>query len=230
MEAKSLFMLPWYPRDFMSSTRGWPLVARGAYRELLDAQWDMGTLPVDPTELRALAGATEAEWAIAWPRVESKFPLNCNGRKNQKLERVRTDAESYAQRKADAGRKGGLASASKRQAVLEQPLSDAQANVKHPSPSPSPSESPNKQKETAAPLVLHGSLPLGLWTEWLAHRREKRWPCDARTLGKQLKLLAKYSTEAQGDMIETAINAGWQGLFPPKGTQKPKTDTYANAI
>jgi hypothetical protein len=27
--------MPWYPRDFGSATRGWPLVARGAYREPL---------------------------------------------------------------------------------------------------------------------------------------------------------------------------------------------------
>jgi len=84
----------------MSSTRGWPLVARGAYRELLDAQWDMGTLPIDQEELRALAGATEAEWAIAWPRIESKFPLNCQGRKNARLESHRDKAVQLYEKRA----------------------------------------------------------------------------------------------------------------------------------
>lgn len=56
--------MPWYPRDFASATRTWPLVARGAFRELLDAQWDMGgsqagLLPADPEELRELARATQ---------------------------------------------------------------------------------------------------------------------------------------------------------------------------
>lgn len=152
-QQKSLFMMPWYPRDFMSSTRGWALVARAAYRELLDAQWDMGELPIGQDELRALAGATESEWAIAWPKIESKFPLNCSGRKNLKLERVRADAEAYATRKSDAGRRGGLASASKRSTVVQRPLNDgssnrqpkpAQATVKHPSPSPSESLSESK--------------------------------------------------------------------------------------
>ena len=84
--------MPWYPRDFMSSTRGWPLVARAVYRELLDVQWDrggstsVGTLPEDQEELRGLAGATPAEWKIAWKYVEPKFPLSADGRRNERLE------------------------------------------------------------------------------------------------------------------------------------------------
>ena len=71
-------------------------------------------------------------------------------------------------------------------------------------------------KEAAAPLVLHESLPKKEWEEWIEHRKTKRWPRDRRTLGKQLTLLAKYPEDVQREMIDTAINAGWQGLFAPK--------------
>jgi len=85
--------MPWYPRDFASSTRGWPLAARGIYRELLDAQWDMGSLPEDPQHLRSIAVATPAEWRVAWPFVEHKFPLvEAGRRRNPRLETHRTKA------------------------------------------------------------------------------------------------------------------------------------------
>jgi uncharacterized protein YdaU (DUF1376 family) len=99
--------MPWYPRDFASSTRGWPLVARGVYRELLDSQWDLGgvthggILPEDEDALRMLAGATAPEWRIAWPLVEPKFPLVTGGRQNSRLEAHRRAAvdEFLARRK-----------------------------------------------------------------------------------------------------------------------------------
>jgi uncharacterized protein YdaU (DUF1376 family) len=82
--------LKWFPRDFQSATRGWPLVARGAYRELLDVAWDMGSLPADPRELRALISATAREWRAAWPFLESKFQIGSDGRRrNARLEEHR---------------------------------------------------------------------------------------------------------------------------------------------
>lgn len=68
-----------------------------------------------------------------------------------------------------------------------------------------------------APLVLHASLPPESWSEWIAHRREKRLSMSPRALNKQLKLLAEYPTAIQREIIDTSINAGWEGLFKPKG-------------
>lgn len=69
---------------------------------------------------------------------------------------------------------------------------------------------------------LHASLPLDAWEEWLAYRREKRLSMSPRALAKQLKLLARYPTETQREIIDTSINAGWGGLFPSKGKQQPE--------
>jgi uncharacterized protein YdaU (DUF1376 family) len=85
--------MKWFPRDFMSSTRGWPLTARGVYRELIDCAWDMGSLPAEPKELAALIGATTDEWRVAWHYVETKFPLGDDGRRrNARLESHRQKA------------------------------------------------------------------------------------------------------------------------------------------
>lgn len=74
-----------------------------------------------------------------------------------------------------------------------------------------------KNAGTESPLVLHASLPTESWSEWLAHRREKRLSMSPRALTKQLKLLAEYPTAIQREIIDTSINAGWEGLFRPKG-------------
>lgn len=78
-------------------------------------------------------------------------------------------------------------------------------------------EEGNIKKGAAAPLVLHESLPRDAWEEWLAHRRERRLSMSHRALRIHLKLLAKYDTEIQREIIEASIGNGWEGLFPPKG-------------
>lgn len=72
----------------------------------------------------------------------------------------------------------------------------------------------------AGALVLHESLPEDAWGEWIEHRKAKRFPTDDRTLRRQLALLAKYPTGVQREIIDTSINAGWQGLFEPKGAPR----------
>jgi len=72
-------------------------------------------------------------------------------------------------------------------------------------------------KEPPEELTLHDSLPRDAWEEWIAHRRERRMPMSPRALKPQLKLLAKFDTDTQREIIETSMQAGWQGLFAPKG-------------
>ncbi len=70
--------LAWYPHfpgNWLAETQGWPLIARGIFRELLDAQWNMGVLPSDPARLRSLVGATATQWRTARPFIETKFPI-----------------------------------------------------------------------------------------------------------------------------------------------------------
>jgi len=144
-----LAMMPWFTGDFMRSTRGWPLTARAVYRELLDAQWDIGNLPIDPAELAAMIGASKEEWAKGWGRCECKFPIvNGSHRQNAKLERVRATAFEYHAERSEAGKKGaaarwgkkddsasGSGNGSPNSSAMAQPLAKPMA----PSPSPSPS-------------------------------------------------------------------------------------------
>lgn len=97
--------MPWYPRDFRSSTLLWPLVARGVYRELLDLSWDLGGLPADPDDLREILRASLEEWKRAWPYIEPKFPIAEDGlRRNPRLEIHRKAAQRMR-----AGKSAGAA-------------------------------------------------------------------------------------------------------------------------
>jgi len=100
----------WYPGDHLRRTRGWPSVAKGAFRELLDAQWDNPNLPIDDERLRVIAGATPEEWAVAWPFLEPEFPVDGDRRQHYPLEILRGDSI----RRHEAQRRGAAKTNAKR--------------------------------------------------------------------------------------------------------------------
>jgi len=108
MKPSGLPFMPWFPARFLSSTRGWSVTARGVYRELLDCQWESPNgLPAAPAELQQLIGATSAEWK-AWPgQVETKFPIDADGRRrNPTLEQHRAKSLWIRERNSAGGIKG----------------------------------------------------------------------------------------------------------------------------
>ena len=97
--------MPWFPRDFASATRSWPLPARAVYRELLDISWDIGGLPSDPEILCRLVGATPAEWDAAWQLVSTKFEMGEDGKlRNARLEAHRAKALDLWRRQSAGAR------------------------------------------------------------------------------------------------------------------------------
>lgn len=123
-EKQSLPMLPWFPAAFMSSTRGWSVTARGIYRELLDAQWDLGGLPAAESELKLIIKATRSEWKKA-PIVLQKFPLCEDGlRRNPTLESIRLKSAA----RAEKHRRGAGKTNAKRWGARVTRLSDEGSN------------------------------------------------------------------------------------------------------
>jgi uncharacterized protein YdaU (DUF1376 family) len=107
MPAESrLAWYPWFPSDFLAETRGWPALARGLYRELLDAQWTMGGLPPKPGELRCIVQYTSEEWRQAWRYVKHHFPERAGRRRNDWLEAQRQEAAARYERRRAAGLRG----------------------------------------------------------------------------------------------------------------------------
>lgn len=72
------------------------------------------------------------------------------------------------------------------------------------------------------------SLPYGstefasAWSDWVQHRKEIRHPLKPKTVEAQLELLKGMGESAAIASIQQSITNGWQGLFEPKGSSKPR--------
>lgn len=86
----------------------------------------------------------------------------------------------------------------------------------------SDTETDTEQKKSADALVFPNGFAMREWEEWIAHRKSRRMPCDRRTLQTQITMLAKYGHVEQAEMINRSINAGWQGIFEPRGNGAPR--------
>ncbi len=246
-EKGGLPMMPWYPGDFMRSTRGWSVTAKGVYRELLDAQWDMNILPTNPEHLRQLIGASEQEWAESWPLCEDKFPERYGKRANVRLEEHRLKSKQLSNVRSTAGRKGGQASA---EAKSKQKSTFAQANFNHPSPSPSPSPSPEPNHTQNQPAATPESVPRRAF-EAIRNaypkglHRGDHWLLAEREIGKRLeegisaaRLLEATEAYAAQQLAMGTVGTekvlrpsnffngtgAWKGPFPKPVQAVPKTD------
>jgi uncharacterized protein YdaU (DUF1376 family) len=116
---KPLPYLRWYVTDYRASRRvqrlSWQ--ERGIYRELLDECWVEGCIPDDPAKLAEIADCPLGVIAEAWPRIRPLFTpidgLDGMYLTSPRLEAERSDDDAFRVIRANAGRKGGLAKASK---------------------------------------------------------------------------------------------------------------------
>jgi hypothetical protein len=132
----------WFcPSDYYNSTRGWPRVARHAFRDLLDLQADRGGMI--PGDLRDLARACDLKlkaFKVYWKDyIASKFIPVKGGFQNERLavEMARTRAISKA--RAEVWRRFGDREAGlegEMRAIGIEPIRDT---LRSPDPSAEPS-------------------------------------------------------------------------------------------
>jgi uncharacterized protein YdaU (DUF1376 family) len=141
MSGKSLAMMPWFPRDFIAATRHLALAERGAYRELLDYQWEMGGLPKDPVRLARLLVVTPEEFAPIWAAISDKFEESPSGLVNKRLEEHRKKAIDQLNKKIDGANKTNAKRHAERGAERVGERGAERVDIgSPPSPSPSPSD------------------------------------------------------------------------------------------
>lgn len=176
--------MPWYIKDWLADTRELSLEVRGAYRELLDAQWMRTGLPGDHKTLQMLAGARDREWLRVWRVLEPFFPLGVDGlRRNAKLERVRRKHLNLAEN----GRLGATATNEEVPGkppgeVVGQPVGKSPAKGSATTPASETEPETDIQPTTAAPVFLppKRESPLGLAS--LVQRMQvepERWQVSA---------------------------------------------------
>jgi uncharacterized protein YdaU (DUF1376 family) len=138
MSGKSLAMMPWFPRDFIAATRHLALAERGAYRELLDFQWEMGAIPKDPIRLARLLIITPEEFTPIWAAIGDKFEDCGHGLINKRLEEHRIKAVAQRDKKIIGAEKTNA----KRYAQHDAERGAERVDIVSP-PTPSPSPSPS---------------------------------------------------------------------------------------
>lgn len=116
-DTSKLAMLPWWPRDYLGSTRAWSLAERGAFIDLLSFAWE-APLPDDAGRLARMLGVSTNEFYPIWETIGSKFKQTGEGTYiNERLEHERRT--SMAMRKAahERAKSGGDATKAKWEAA-----------------------------------------------------------------------------------------------------------------
>jgi uncharacterized protein YdaU (DUF1376 family) len=211
---KSLAMMPWFPRDFIAATRHLALAERGAYRELLDHQWELGRLPSDETRLARILGVTVDEFRPIWISICDKFVLIDGNLLNKRLEDHRKESIERRDRKVDGANKTNAKRAAERIAKRDDIGTP-------PSPSPSPSKDLRKDKLAEARLTM--GLNLEAFDAWITYRADRKPAIKPGSLVACAAELAAFGTH-QASVVQHSIANGYQGLFAPKinGHQQPE--------
>lgn len=216
MSEKSLAMMPWFPRDFIAATRHLALAERGAYRELLDHQWELGRLPNDEARLARILGVTVDEFRPIWESIGDKFEASDGFLINKRLEEHRKESLDRRDRKVDGANKTNAKRAAER---------DAKRNDIGTPPSPSPSPSKDLRQEKLANARLTAGLNLEAFDAWLAYRADRKPAIKPGSLVACAAELAKFGPH-QASVVQHSIANGYQGLFAPKtnGAAKPQQE------
>lgn len=100
---------PYYPAAFDLSTAEFTLSEVGAYQRLLNHQWANGSVPGDGIKaLSLILRCTPSTAKSIWNTISIKFVRGEDGRwRNQKMERVRAEAEAFRAKQAENGARGG---------------------------------------------------------------------------------------------------------------------------
>jgi hypothetical protein len=104
----------WFWQDWRANRKiqRMSYIERGLYRELLDECWVEGYIPNNIKELADICGCPEDVMADAWQVLSSCFVLiQDNTLINEKLHSLRTEKDVERLKKAENGKKGGLAKA-----------------------------------------------------------------------------------------------------------------------
>jgi len=157
---------PWfafYVDDYSGGTRTMSLAAKGAFVDLLGYQFQNGSVPDDDRLICRILGCLPAEWEDVRAEVMAKFDPGPNGLINHRMCLECLERESYREKAAANGRKGGRPRKTEPFSVENRTLSENETQKKaststststSSSESPPPATTPDK-KAASRPLSCH---------------------------------------------------------------------------
>ncbi len=251
--------MPFYAADWITShsVRAMSLAERGLYITLISEAWLAGgSLPADLERLARIVGMTEKELRQAlegplgevWSTIEGRLV-------NDRLAEIYAEQAAKVERRRNAGRAGGRASADGRSSNAERLLNDCSTIAPATPPESSTEEEVEEDSEKEippqSPPRRGGGSKVAAWEKlladgaafhhlrddprwsalevWLAHLRE-RLPRAHTTGGARqaLKRIAEMTPERFEAAVRHSIEGNYQGLYEPR--QNAQTTTARQSV
>lgn len=162
--------MPLYISDYLGDTQHLSTIEHGAYMLLIMHYWQHEGLPTDETRLARIARMTPEEWSNARAMLEALFEP---GWKHSRIDVEMAVSEEKYEARANAGHKGGKASAlARKKAKLEAEAKPNPSNATSNAPAKSNQLQPHPQevrKKETREVALSSSDPSdfdAFWSEW----------------------------------------------------------------
>jgi len=149
--------MPFYAADYIADTLHLSATENGAYLLLILHYWMHGGLPTDNLTLARIARLQPADWAVVRETMAAFFE---DGWRHKRIDAELAATTERYQRRAEAGRQGGVASGQARQQgsnaapMLRREGSNAEARLNQPQPHP---QSQKKESQSGAGAPPDGS-------------------------------------------------------------------------
>jgi hypothetical protein len=189
----------WFWQDWRANRKiqRMSYIERGLYRELLDECWVEGYIPNNIKELADICGCPEDVMADAWQVLSSCFVLiQDNTLINEKLHSLRTEKDVERLKKAENGKKGGLAKAIGKQVLSNCHIEDKRKEDK-------------KREDNATPEGVSPSI----FKDYLKVRKAKKSPWTPTAL-EGLQREAKKAGKSLEEVMRICCEKNWVGFNP----------------
>jgi hypothetical protein len=189
----------WFWQDWRANRKiqRMSYIERGLYRELLDECWVEGYIPNNIKELADICGCPEDVMADAWQVLSSCFVLiQDNTLINEKLHSLRTEKDVERLKKAENGKKGGLAKAIGKQVLSNCHIEDKRKEDK-------------KREDNATP----DGVSLSIFKDYLKVRKAKKSPWTPTAL-EGLQREAKKAGKTLEEVMRICCEKNWVGFNP----------------
>ena len=98
--------MPLYVADYLADTAHLGALESGAYLHLIMHYWQTGSLPDDERKLARIAKMTDTQWKKSRKTLADFFKENW---RHERIDRELSEAQSAYERRANAGKRGGIA-------------------------------------------------------------------------------------------------------------------------
>jgi hypothetical protein len=188
----------WFWQDWRANRKiqRMSYIERGLYRELLDECWVEGSIPNDLKELADICGCPNEVMADAWKVLSGCFVLVDGVLINEKLHSLRTEKDIERLKKAENGKKGGVAKAIGKQVPSNCHIEEKRIVEK------------KREKNT---IPTPAGVSDDLWNDFLIYRKRLKAPVSDRVLARLIKE-AELAKMPLDQVLETIIFKGWRSF------------------